>query len=68
MSEKKPTAKKSSKAVAEETVAQDDIYISEHVWTAQMTGKDFFFHHDTVYVKYDLNPMPRIDFTEQDTF
>ena len=70
MAEKKPPIKKSSKAVAEQTVAEpkEDVYIHENVWTAQMVGKDFFFHHDTVHVVYHLNPMERLDFTEQDTF
>lgn len=43
-------------------------YVSEHVWTAQMVGKDFFFHHDTIHVLYHINPMERIDFTLSDTF
>lgn len=39
-------------------------YIEEHVWTAQMIGKDFFFHHDTVHTDYTINPPEPEDFTE----
>lgn len=43
-------------------------YVHENVWTAQMVGKDFFYHHDTIHVLYHVNPMERVDFTLSDTF
>lgn len=51
-----------------EIVEENPVYIHEHVWTAQMVGKDFFFHHDTIHVMYHENPMDQIDFTLSDTF
>jgi hypothetical protein len=47
---------------------EEQVYIHENVWTAQMVGKDFFFHHDTIHVLYHVNPMERQDFTLTDTF
>jgi hypothetical protein len=52
----------------EELIENSDVYIHEHQWTAQMVGKDFFYHHDTIHVLYHINPMPREDFTLSDTF
>lgn len=52
----------------EPEVQEDYHYVPEHIWTAQMVGKDFFFHHDTIHVLYDVNPMERVDFTLSDTF
>lgn len=52
----------------EEEEQKEYHYVPEHVWTAQMIGKDFFYHHDTIHVLYDVNPMERIDFTLSDTF
>lgn len=39
-------------------------YVHEKDWTAQMVGRDFFSHHDTVYTDYTRNPPEREDFTE----
>ena len=52
----------------EPEVQEDYHYVPEHILTAQMIGKDFFFHHDTIHVLYDVNPMERVDFTLSDTF
>jgi hypothetical protein len=47
---------------------EEQVYIHEKIWTAQMVGKDFFSHHDTIHVLYHVNPMERQDFTLTDTF
>jgi len=51
-----------------EDTQETPVYIHENLWTAQMVGKDFFFHHDTIHILYDVNPMERVDFTLSDTF
>jgi hypothetical protein len=58
------------KKMSKEKEPEKEVYapIHENVWTAQMTGTHFWRHHDAVDTDYNVNPDPRVDFSESDTF
>lgn len=51
-----------------ETNPQESKFIPEEIWTAQMVGKHFLRNDEIIDIDYRINPMPRVEFEDSDTY